>query len=123
MLRSLGRYGVRMLEKRSWTATWRPSTTTARIAGMVGVIATRYWSDCGMSYGRCMRLGAYHDEIVRSNNVLDKELSSGVRYATLSRVLVEIASVTRDHLHVPFPVLVPSQASSFLPDVPALYLQ
>jgi hypothetical protein len=44
-LRSRGHYGVQMLGMRSWTATWRPSGTTARIAGMVGVIATRHWSD------------------------------------------------------------------------------
>ena len=31
------------------------------------------------------RLESYHDEIVSSNTVLDKELSSGVRYATLQR--------------------------------------
>ena len=79
-----------------------------------------------------MRLGAYHDEIVRSNNVLDKELSSGVRYATLSRVLVEMPRPGGDappaqrgevdHLHVPLPVLVPSQASSLLPDFPDLHI-
>jgi hypothetical protein len=82
-LRSRGHYGVRMLGMRSWTATWRPSTTTARIAGMVGVIATRHWSDYERFWIAIEGWVAHHDGSVRSNNVLDKELSSGGRYATL----------------------------------------
>jgi hypothetical protein len=68
---------------RSWTATWRPSTTTAHIAGMVGVIATRHRSDYERFWIAVEGWVAHHDGSVRSNNVLDKELSSGGRYATL----------------------------------------
>jgi hypothetical protein len=119
VLRSRGHYGVRMLEKRSWTATWRPSTTTAHIAGMVGVIATRHWSDCGRSWTAVKGWNAHHDGIVRSSNVLDKELSSGGRYATLQTWRCPgdappAEGPRGDVQHEPLPLLVLSFASTTL---------
>ena len=57
---------------------------------------------------------------MRSNNVLDKELSSGVRYATVEMPRRSDAPGEVDCLHEPLPILIISQASSLLPEAQGL---